>query len=573
MSTDKIITLVAFAFYMILMIVIGIFYSRKTKNNEDYFLGGRNLGGWTAALSAQASDMSGWLLMGLPGAVYLAGTGEVWIAIGLLAGTILNWYIVSARLRKYTIVAGNSLTIPSFFENRYRDKRGIIKIVAAIIIALFFAVYTASAFRSGAKLFETLFGDTIENAYVIGLVIAAVVILIYTLLGGFKAVCTTDFIQGMLMLVAILAVPIVAYTIMTWDTGFASALQSKGVEGLTQEDIRLFPSGLILLQGITPPGSQIGQPQPGSVLPDQRHLPLRQVKSLHMSTGQQGSRVHGFAAGRRADIQKDLISGQARSRDREHGTLILDCPFTIPVTGQVRQTAGFLHIITVPDPSAGHQLRPGRGQVPEQSLPLLPGHIWHDPDTDRPLRQQCGQKLPGLFPAQLFVPEVDDPLGHGITDRKGFRFRIQLTSLQIPGDITEQTVDISRNGSQSDPFGQPDRFIAGGGSRYRIHIKQLVQSHTEDDPDFRLLGGHGLFGISVQDRVQFHLSLDHTFRQPFDESPPAGFQIRETVQGIPDQHVHKGPLLMLREQEVQNDLPFISALFHFCEKNNSSLFI
>ena len=145
MSTDKIITLVAFAFYMILMIVIGIFYSRKTKNNEDYFLGGRNLGGWTAALSAQASDMSGWLLMGLPGAVYLAGTGEVWIAIGLLAGTILNWYIVSARLRKYTIVAGNSLTIPSFFENRYRDKRGIIKIVAAIIIALFFAVYSDRA--------------------------------------------------------------------------------------------------------------------------------------------------------------------------------------------------------------------------------------------------------------------------------------------------------------------------------------------------------------------------------------------------------------------------------------------
>ena len=220
MSSDKIITLVAFAFYMALMIGIGIFYSKRTKNNEDYFLGGRNLSGWTAALSAQASDMSGWLLMGLPGTVYLAGTGEVWIAIGLLAGTVLNWYIVSSRLRKYTIVAGNSLTIPSFFENRYRDNKGIIKIVSAIIIAIFFAVYTASAFRSGAKLFETLFGDTIGNAYLIGLIIAAVVILIYTLLGGFKAVCTTDFIQGMLMLVAILAVPIVAYTIMTWDTGF-----------------------------------------------------------------------------------------------------------------------------------------------------------------------------------------------------------------------------------------------------------------------------------------------------------------------------------------------------------------
>ena len=164
MSSDKIITLVAFAFYMILMILIGVFYSRKTKNNEDYFLGGRNLGGWTAALSAQASDMSGWLLMGLPGAIYLSGTGEIWTAIGLLIGTILNWYLVSSRLRKYTIVSGNSLTIPSFFEN-----------------------------------------------------------------GGFKAVCTTDFIQGMLMLVAILAVPIIAYGTMTWDGGFASSLSKNGV--------------------------------------------------------------------------------------------------------------------------------------------------------------------------------------------------------------------------------------------------------------------------------------------------------------------------------------------------------
>ena len=229
MSTDKIITLAAFGFYMLIMILIGVFYSKKTKNNEDYFLGGRNLGGWTAALSAQASDMSGWLLMGLPGAVYLAGTGEVWIAIGLLIGTILNWYIVSSRLRKYTIVAGNSLTIPSFFQNRYRDTKGVIKIVAAIIIAIFFAVYTASAFSSGAKLFATLFGDSIDNAYTIGLIIAAVVILVYTLLGGFRAVCTTDFIQGMLMLVAILAVPIVAYALMTWHGGFSEALADHGV--------------------------------------------------------------------------------------------------------------------------------------------------------------------------------------------------------------------------------------------------------------------------------------------------------------------------------------------------------
>lgn len=231
LGTSNIIVLCAFAAYMIIMIIIGVIYSKSTKNNEDYFLGGRNLGGWTAALSAQASDMSGWLLMGLPGSVYLAGTGEVWIAVGLLIGTILNWYIVSARLRKYTIVAGNSLTIPSFFQNRYRDTKGVIKIVSAIIIAVFFTVYTASAFSSGAKLFATLFSgeDNYNSVYIIGLCIAALVILVYTFMGGFKAVCTTDFIQGLLMLVAILAVPIIAYALLTYNDGFANALTANGV--------------------------------------------------------------------------------------------------------------------------------------------------------------------------------------------------------------------------------------------------------------------------------------------------------------------------------------------------------
>lgn len=232
MTTNNIIVICAFAAYMILMIVIGFIYSKSTKNNEDYFLGGRNLGSWTAALSAQASDMSGWLLMGLPGSLYLAGTGEAWTAIGLLIGTILNWYIVSARLRKYTIIAGNSLTIPSFFENRYRDNKGIIKIVSAVIIAVFFAVYTASAFSSGAKLFATLFGSEAnqDSVYVIGLVIAAVVILVYTFMGGFKAVCTTDLIQGLLMLIAILSIPIIAYSILTYDNSFSAALVGNGVE-------------------------------------------------------------------------------------------------------------------------------------------------------------------------------------------------------------------------------------------------------------------------------------------------------------------------------------------------------
>ena len=236
MTTNNIIVLCAFIAYMIIMIIIGFVCSKGNKNNEDYFLGGRNLGSWTAAMSAQASDMSGWLLMGLPGAVYLAGTGEAWIAVGLLIGTILNWYIVSARLRKYTIVAGNSLTIPSFFKNRYRDHKNIIKIVSASIIAVFFTVYTASAFSSGAKLFATLFSDSAsgdENynrVYVIGLIVAAVVILVYTFMGGFKAVCTTDLIQGLMMIVAILTVPVLAYAILTFDTSFSSALAAKGVE-------------------------------------------------------------------------------------------------------------------------------------------------------------------------------------------------------------------------------------------------------------------------------------------------------------------------------------------------------
>ncbi len=233
MTTSNIIVLCAFAFYMLVMIGIGAFYSRKTKNNEDYFLGGRGLGAWTAAISAEASDMSGWLLMGLPGAFYLTGSGDIWIAIGLLIGTILNWVFVSKRLRRYTIKAGNSLTIPSFFENRFRDK-GALKIVSAIIIAVFFAVYTASAFSSGAKLFATLFGtdENYSQVYFIGLIIAAVVILVYTLLGGFRAVCTTDLIQGMLMLVAIMSVPIIAYAIVSGNGGFDANLAKNGISDI-----------------------------------------------------------------------------------------------------------------------------------------------------------------------------------------------------------------------------------------------------------------------------------------------------------------------------------------------------
>lgn len=207
--------LIAFIVYLGLMILIGAKYMKTTNSTEDYFLGGRGLSGWVAALSAQASDMSGWLLMGLPGSIYALGTGQIWIAIGLLIGTILNWVCISSRLRRYTIRANNSLTLPAYFENRYHDSSRILRIASSIFIMVFFLVYTASAFSAGGKLFSTVFGID----YHIALAIGAFVILAYTFMGGFMAVCVTDFIQGLLMLVGLLFVPIAAYFIVGgWDS-------------------------------------------------------------------------------------------------------------------------------------------------------------------------------------------------------------------------------------------------------------------------------------------------------------------------------------------------------------------
>lgn len=207
MSGTTMIILSAFAVYLLLMVVVGAVYMKKTVSSEDYFLGGRGLNAWVAALSAQASDMSGWLLMGLPGAIYAMGTGQIWIAVGLFIGTVCNWVFISGRLRKYTIEANNSLTIPAYFENRFRDKKRILLLVSSIVIVIFFLVYTASALAAGGKLFNTVFGID----YHIALAIGAGVILCYTFMGGFMAVCVTDFIQGTLMLIGLLIVPIVAY--------------------------------------------------------------------------------------------------------------------------------------------------------------------------------------------------------------------------------------------------------------------------------------------------------------------------------------------------------------------------
>ena len=225
LSGTTVIILIAFVFYLAMMIVIGAVYMKKTSSSEDYFLGGRGLNGWVAALSAQASDMSGWLLMGLPGAIYSFGSGQIWIAVGLFIGTVLNWVCISGRLRKYTIAANNSMTIPAFFENRYRDKKKILLLISSVVIVIFFLVYTASALAAGGKLFNTVFGLD----YHIALAIGAAVILCYTFMGGFMAVCVTDFVQGTLMLIGLLVVPLVAYFLLPGN--LTDLISQSGVTG------------------------------------------------------------------------------------------------------------------------------------------------------------------------------------------------------------------------------------------------------------------------------------------------------------------------------------------------------
>ncbi len=201
-------TLITFIIYLIGMLGIGFAAYKLTSNLSDYVLGGRRLGPGVAALSAGASDMSSWLLLGLPGAVYASGgMNQIWIAVGLTIGAYLNWQFVAARLRSYTETANDSITIPDFLENRFRDKSKILRIVSAFVILLFFTFYTASGMVGGAKLFEASFGLSYTQALWIG----AIVIISYTFLGGFLAVSWTDFIQGILMFLALIIVPIVAF--------------------------------------------------------------------------------------------------------------------------------------------------------------------------------------------------------------------------------------------------------------------------------------------------------------------------------------------------------------------------
>ena len=190
-------------FYMLMMVAIGIYYSMKNKDVGDFYLGGRKLGPIVTAMSAEASDMSSWLLMGLPGVAYLSGFAEAgWTAIGLAIGTYLNWLIVAKRLRRYTVKAGNAITLPEFFSNRYRDKSKLILAIAAIFIVIFFVPYTASGFAACGKLFSTLF----DIPYVPAMIASAIIIVAYTALGGYLAASTTDLIQSIVMSLALIIV-------------------------------------------------------------------------------------------------------------------------------------------------------------------------------------------------------------------------------------------------------------------------------------------------------------------------------------------------------------------------------
>lgn len=190
----------AFILYLTFMVYIGLRYMNRNNSSEDFFLGGRSVGPWMTALSAEASDMSGWLLMGLPGIAYLTGLKEAfWTAVGLEIGTYLNWLIVAKRLRRYTVLSGNAITIPQFLTNRFRDKTKTISFVSVIFILIFFTIYTASGFVACGKLLTSVF----DLPYKISLLIGITVILAYTLAGGFLAVSATDFVQGFLMFVAL----------------------------------------------------------------------------------------------------------------------------------------------------------------------------------------------------------------------------------------------------------------------------------------------------------------------------------------------------------------------------------
>ena len=217
----------AFVLYFVLILAVGLFFFFRSKGGgeKEYFLGGRSMGPWVTAMSAQASDMSGWLLMGFPGSILAFGMGKVWIGIGLALGTAANWILVAKRLRRFSRASGDSITLPQYLTNRFASKSPILKIICAVIFLISFTVYVSSAFVAGKSVMVAVI-PWFAGRETLAMAIFALLILVYTFLGGYKAVCWTDFFQGLMMLAALLAVPIVM-SMGSFDSSLTSAFSSS----------------------------------------------------------------------------------------------------------------------------------------------------------------------------------------------------------------------------------------------------------------------------------------------------------------------------------------------------------
>ncbi|WP_217135235.1 sodium/proline symporter PutP [Leucobacter chinensis] len=257
--SDNFFLYLALGIYFAVMLLIGWLAFRKTTSHEGYMLAGRGLPPWVAALSAGASDMSGWLIMGLPGAIYATGLIEGWIAVGLLVGSYLNWRLVAPRLRAYTEVSRNSITVPNFFENRLRDNTHLLRTIASIIILVFFTIYASSGMVAGGKFFESAFG----GEYIVGMLMVTVVTLAYTLFGGFLGASMTDVVQGLMMVVALVLVPAVAiFTIGGWNET-ATLVETVGAGNLSifgDESLTTTAVVLVVLSGLAWGLGYFGQP-------------------------------------------------------------------------------------------------------------------------------------------------------------------------------------------------------------------------------------------------------------------------------------------------------------------------
>ncbi|MBQ8828285.1 MAG: sodium/proline symporter [Clostridia bacterium] len=231
--------LLMFMFYFAAMLGIGIFFFFKSKDSgeKDYFLGGRSMGPWVTAMSAQASDMSAWLLMGLPGSIMAFCFGQAWTGIGFALGTAANWILVAKRLRCFSAAADDAITLPQYLSNRFASKNPALKIICAVIFLVFFTIYVASSFVAGTSVFTTIFPQLSTN---VAMLIFVAILLLYTFLGGFKAVCWTDFFQGMLMLVALLAVPIAILFFKDLDTSALSTVFVNAKDGTEYEFVQSF---------------------------------------------------------------------------------------------------------------------------------------------------------------------------------------------------------------------------------------------------------------------------------------------------------------------------------------------